>query len=87
MLTAPLSTDVVADRIGAALRAKWGEMRHAAKRLSRRIDADPRAIENWMAGRNAPQAAQLIRLMAECETVRAEVDALVAEERARCAGL
>lgn len=80
MLTAPLSADVLADRIGAALRRGWGDMRHATKRLSRRVQADPRAVENWMAGRNAPQSAQLIRLMAECEAVRAEVNALVEQE-------
>lgn len=80
MHTAPLSTDVLADRLGSVLRARWGILRHATKILSRRVQADPRAVENWMAGRNAPHSAQLIRLMAECEAVRAEVNALIEQE-------
>lgn len=82
MLTPSLTADVVAGRIGAALRSGWGDIRHATKLLSRRVDADPRAVENWLSGRNPPRAAELIRLMAECEHVRREVETLVAEARA-----
>lgn len=80
MHTAPLTADDLAARIGAAMRAKWGDVRHATKRISRRVQADPRAVENWMSGRCAPRAAELIRLMADCEAVRAEVNALIEQE-------
>lgn len=83
MLTETLTADVLAERLGAALRRGWGDVRYATKRISRRVDADPRAVENWMSGRCAPRAAELIRLMAECDAVRAEVETLVAETRAR----
>lgn len=84
MLTvpAPVSAETLAERIGAALRGAWADQRHATKRLSRRLDADPRAVENWMAGRCAPRAAELVRLMAECDAVRVEIETLIAEARA-----
>ena len=82
MLTGSLTAELLAERIGAALRSGWGDQRHATKRISRQVDADPRAVENWMSGRCAPRAAELIRLMAECDAVRREVETLVAEVRA-----
>ncbi|MDB5315655.1 MAG: hypothetical protein JWO24_1499 [Rhodospirillales bacterium] len=42
----------------------------------------PRTAENWLAGLNAPRAAELIRLMAANDDVAAEVLGLV--EECRC---
>ena len=47
-----------------ALRAKYGELKHAPKRLAALTGTTPRTAENWLAGQCAPQSAQLIALMA-----------------------
>ena len=83
MLTAvrPVTTDELAERISAALRRAVPQ-RHASKHVSRAVDADPRAVENWFSAHCPPRSADLITLMAACEDVRAEVDRLVQEARA-----
>lgn len=74
-----ITPELIAQRVGKVLRAQYGHIRHAAKRLARRTQADPRAVQNWMDGINAPHAAHLIRLMAECDELAAEINALVKE--------
>lgn len=82
MLTAvrPVTTDELAARISAALR-RGVPGRHASKRVSRAVDAHPRAAENWLTAHCPPRSADLVALMAACEDVRAEVDRLVEELR------
>lgn len=49
--------------ISQALRQRFGEERHAPKRIARLAGVDPRAARNWWEGHNAPQADDLIALM------------------------
>ena len=78
---ATLTADSLAEHISTVMRRSYGESRHAITRLSRRICADPRAVENWMYGRCAPRSAELVRLMAENDEIAAEVVALAKRER------
>jgi hypothetical protein len=45
----------------------------APGKLARRVDAHPRAMKNWWDGENAPPAAYLVRLMAECRELEADI--------------
>ncbi|MDP3417877.1 hypothetical protein [Falsiroseomonas sp.] len=74
-----ITSELIAQRVGKVLRERYGHIRHAAKRLARRTQADPRAVQNWMDGVNAPHAAHLVRLMAECDELAAEINAMVRE--------
>ena len=70
---AAVTADSLAERISVTLRRNYGDTRHAITRLSRRISADPRAVENWWYGRCAPRSAELVRLMAENDEIAAAV--------------
>ena len=70
---AVLTSEGLAERISSVMRASYGETRHAITSLSRRLCADPRAVENWMYGRCAPRSAELVRLMAENDAIAAVV--------------
>lgn len=76
-----LTTELCTERFSAVLRAWSANMRNPAKRIGRRIDADPRAVENYIYGRHCPPAAKLIELMAECDELANEVNRLVAERK------
>lgn len=55
--------------IADALRAEVGGVRHADKLVARAANSAPRTAKGWLAEESAPQAAKLIRLMAEFDTV------------------
>lgn len=82
MSAAAITADLVTARLSGALRRSHGDKRHAAERIAREIDADPRAVRNWMSGVNAPRATELVKLMASCDEIAAEVLQLVEEARA-----
>lgn len=71
-----LSTRDVAYAIARGLRKWAGDTRHAAKKIGRLIQADPRTVESWLAAENAPGAAHFVTLIAVSPQVRAEVFAL-----------
>lgn len=66
----------VAQAVARGLRRWVGATRNAAKEVGRLIGADHRAVENWMAGTNAPGAVHLVTLITVSPPVRAEVFAL-----------
>lgn len=76
-----LTPQLCAERFSVVLRRWTGDMRNAAKRIGRRTNTDPRAIENYIYGRHCPPAAKLIELMAECEGLADEVMRIVEERR------
>lgn len=76
-----ISAAVVSERLRDVLRAEYGELRHAAERLARKIGCDPRAARNWLYGINAPRLADAIELAAECEAVADEINRLIIERR------
>lgn len=55
--------------------------RHTAKRVARATDAPLGTAHRWVRGETQPRAAELIRLMAECCEVQAEINRLVEEMR------
>jgi len=72
----------VRDRLLRAIRQEFEPLRFAAEMLARASCKSPRAARNWLSGSNAPDAEALIELMASCNTIADEVNALVAERRA-----
>ena len=73
---------VYAEAVHRVLRAEFQPLKHAAKILARMAGTTPRTAENWLGGLCAPQGAHLIRLMASCDPLKAEIDRLV--EEAKC---
>lgn len=73
---AAVTAQTVAAMISAALRQRFDRTRHAAKDIASRVDATPRAVEDWLQGETAPRAAELIRLCAEFDEVFDAVCAL-----------
>lgn len=69
-----------AGTIADVIRRVWP--RHAAKQIARATGTPVGTAKRWAAGETEPRASDLIRLMAECEDVAAEVNRLVAEARA-----
>lgn len=70
-VTSATVSEVVAD----ALNASWGHLRHSAKLLANSTQANVRTVRNWLDGSNAPNSAELIKLMAIDDNVfRAVLD-------------
>jgi hypothetical protein len=59
----------VCQAISRALRAEVGSKRHADKLVAQAVAASPRTAKGWLREESAPQAAKLIRLMAEYDAV------------------
>jgi len=55
----------------------FGDRRNARKIIARGVNADERAVKAWMSGECGPRGMELIKLMAECSELRAEVDRLI----------
>lgn len=72
-----------ATTVSSALREDWGDLRHASKRLSRRVGRTPRAVMNWLGGLSSPRMMDLVALMAASPALERAVVELVAEERLR----
>lgn len=72
-----VTTQSLSDDIGATLRRSA----FSPKRLAHKIGSDHRAVKNWFAGKNAPQAADLVRLMAECRELQNEINKMIEELR------
>lgn len=73
-LELPDVTMVVAD----ALQRDFGLQRHAIKRIARATNSNERNAENWIRGRHAPDAVNLLRLMSMSPTLAGEVRRLTA---------
>jgi len=76
-----ITAELCAERVGSVLRSEYGEQRNVCKRLARKFQATPRAVQNWLYGVNAPRMHDLVLLMAECRELEADVLRLVAEVR------
>ncbi|WP_158507591.1 hypothetical protein [Tanticharoenia sakaeratensis] len=70
------------DRLLDAIKREFMPLRFASEMLARASEKTPRAAQNWLAGKNAPDAEALINLMAACNSIADEVNALVAERKA-----
>jgi len=69
-------------RLLDAIKREFASFRFASEMLARASEKTPRAAQNWLAGKNAPDAEALINLMASCNSIADEVLALVAERKA-----
>jgi len=74
-----------------AICREFRPLRFAQELLARASGRTPRAARNWLDGRCTPDAEALIELMASCNSIADEVNALVAErkaarERLQCPG-
>lgn len=70
----------VVDTVTGALRSTYGEARHAAKLLARNTGKNVEAARNWLEGRNAPRAAELIQLMRDEDAVFDAVCSLIGRQ-------
>lgn len=78
-----MTTCSYSETVTSVLRRIYGSMRNGTEYLARCVDITPRTARNWLDGKNAPRGAELIKLMAECEELRREIDRLVEEEKCR----
>ncbi len=77
MNTTAFSQDDYQRTVSGTLRRVFGPLRNASKIVARMTGSSPRTVENWFAGTCAPRGFELIKLMAECAELRAEVDRLI----------
>ncbi|ARW47850.1 hypothetical protein [Acetobacter pasteurianus] len=82
----------VRDRLLNMIKREFEPFRFAAEMLARSALKTPRAARNWLSGTNAPDAEALIELMASCDSIADEVNALVQQRRKeregeKCRGL
>ena len=75
------TAELCAEIVGGVLRSRYGEQRNVPKRLSARLRSTPRAVQNWYYSVTAPRMHELVKLMAECSELEAEVLRLVAQVR------
>lgn len=71
--TAAITSSCLAESIADTLRRSMGHLRSGAKLLARQIGVNERTASNLLEGRNAPNAATLVRLCAEFDDVFEEV--------------
>lgn len=71
----------VREKLLSAIKREFEPFRFAAEMLARSAMRTPRAARNWLSGTNAPDAEALIELMASCDSIAAEVNALVQQRR------
>ena len=76
-----MTTEVYSDRIGQALRERYGDERFAAKKVARLTGGTDRAAKNWLAGICGPHVQALLLLMAREPAVAAAVEELVERQR------
>lgn len=67
--------------VGEVLRARFGLLRGAEKRLARVAGVSPRTAENWLRQECAPGGEALLHLMAECDDLAAAIMAEVARRK------
>jgi hypothetical protein len=68
-----------ASSFGDVIRRIWP--RHAAKRIARATNSPVPTARRWVSGETEPRASDLVRLMAECVEVQAEINKIVEELR------
>ncbi|GAJ29713.1 hypothetical protein [Acidomonas methanolica] len=72
----------VRDSLLTAIAREFKPLRFAQEMLARASGKTPRAARNWLSGTCTPDAEALIELMASCNSIADEVNALVAERKA-----
>ncbi|MBB2172855.1 hypothetical protein [Gluconacetobacter asukensis] len=77
----PVIVRPVKDSLLDAIAREFKPLRFAQEMLARASGKTPRAARNWLDGRCAPDADALIELMASCNSIADEVNALVEERR------
>lgn len=73
MTAMAVTTNLYADRIAEALRAKWGDHRSAAKEIAGSVGAGVGTVRKWLRGENGPSGEHLLKLVAESDEVWAAV--------------
>ncbi|GAN95449.1 hypothetical protein Geu3261_0025_005 [Komagataeibacter europaeus NBRC 3261] len=80
-VSAPNPKTVIRERLAEIIRRAFGMQRFAAEKAARASSRTPRCTKNWLAGKNVPDSAALIELMASSDALSDEVMALVHERR------
>jgi hypothetical protein len=81
LMLAAVEQSPYADCVHGWLDRKWSG-RHSDKILARITRATPGTVKNWRRKRNAPSGEHLMRLIASCDELKAEIDQLVDDIRA-----
>ena len=76
-----VSNDDCIEAVKRSMQHRYGEVRNAAKRVSRKHGWSVKAFTNWLYGKNAPRMHDLIVLMADCPELEKEVGHMVEETR------
>ncbi|EHH68402.1 hypothetical protein [Gluconobacter morbifer] len=77
----PGQIESCADLVARVLRGRFGNGRHAAKRIAQMGEVSPRTARNWMSGSCAPRGDELMRMMVECDELADEIFRKVREQR------
>ena len=75
-----LEASDVAAMVSRSLQQDFGQERHAVKKIAGGTGAGLKTAENWLGGRCAPDAANLLKLMAMSPVLAGEVRRLTAME-------
>ncbi|WP_339077219.1 hypothetical protein QQM41_11680 [Acetobacter sp. AC2005] len=75
------SNETCAETVSEAMQRRYGDLRNAAKRVSRARGWSVKAFKNWFYGMNAPRMQDLIVLMADCPELEKKVGQMVEETR------
>lgn len=65
-----ISVELVRELVSQALHDTSEDRKHAAKRIGADTNSDPRAVENWLQGVNAPSVTKFLRMMVLYPAVR-----------------
>lgn len=76
-----IDPETLAERISRVLRREFGQLRCAHRQIADRFKCDDRAAQNYLYGKNPPNAAALMRMMAASEALEEEILTMVREHR------
>ena len=76
-----LDSAIFSAAISTALRRDFGEVNAAPKIIGRLIGANPRAVKNWLEGRNGPSGKSLVELCRYSDRVFESVAQMAGRER------
>jgi transcriptional regulator with XRE-family HTH domain len=81
MSASVIDPESLAERLSRFLRREFGQLRCANRKIADRFGCDDRAAQNYLYGKNPPNAAALMRMMAASEALEEEILTMVREHR------
>lgn len=69
--------ELIGDTVAGFLGREFGHLKCAEKVAARKLGVTPRTIKNWLTRQCTPRSAELLRIMANDEGFRAEINGLL----------